>query len=736
MTVTTIDVSNEIELNQAIASADAATSGSFDIVFTQSITEGTDVGNSITFGAQTLSAPPDLYALNLASGVSVTIDGGGNTLDGAGAYRGFFVYAGNVTINNLTIANAHAVGGAGGPSGGGGAGLGGGLFVASAGTVTVAGVAFNRDSATGGAGGAANGGSGGGGGLGGAGGFSTAPGSGSTGGGGGGGIGARASGGDGVGFDGGSGVVLGAAGGGSGGGGGGGIVGSGAGGGIGGSPGPSLATGGTGGFGGGGGGGYVFGHGGFGGFGGGGGGGREFGGVGGFGGGGGGGATIGGGGGSGGFGGGGGNLSSGGGGGLGAGGDIFVQQGGVLTTEGGSLAGGSVRGGTGSVLANQGTAYASGIFLQGKAALTLAPLSGQTLSLGDALADQNIAGGTQPAGTVVIDGPGVVVASGTGDITVGNLQVVGTGATLGLLALEGVTLSAQTLTNGVGLTHGFAGLGGFGTVNGSVDNEGVIIAASNVSGTPATLDATGNVSGIGAMLIEPAAELVLGGTVGAGQLIAFFPGAPGGSTLEAVKTFAMAGTIGYFGGADTIDLPNVPFDSATLAPPDYSNGTLTISNTDGTVLDTLDFFGAYVSSDFTLSSDGHGGTDITTDHVPCFVLGTRIATARGEVAVEELMIGEAVVTYSGELRPIRWIGRRSYDGQFIRGNAKVLPIIVVAGALADGVPARDLWLSPQHALLLEDVLVPAECLVNGASVARCESVARVDYFHIEPTATT
>jgi hypothetical protein len=126
---------------------------------------------------------------------------------------------------------------------------------------------------------------------------------------------------------------------------------------------------------------------------------------------------------------------------------------------------------------------------------------------------------------VVIDGPGVVVASGTGDITVGNLQVVGTGATLGLLALEGVTLSAQTLTNGVGLTHGFAGLGGFGTVNGSVDNEGVIIAASNVSGTPATLDVTGNVSGIGAMLIEPAAELVLGGTVGAGQLIAFFPGA-------------------------------------------------------------------------------------------------------------------------------------------------------------------------------------------------------------------
>ena len=68
MGATTIHVGNEAELNQAIASADAATSGSFDIVFTApTITEGTDLGNSSTFGAQTLSAPPDLYALNLTS---------------------------------------------------------------------------------------------------------------------------------------------------------------------------------------------------------------------------------------------------------------------------------------------------------------------------------------------------------------------------------------------------------------------------------------------------------------------------------------------------------------------------------------------------------------------------------------------------------------------------------------------------------------------------------------------
>ena len=154
---TTIDVSDEAELNQAIATVDAASSGSYVIQFAADITEGTDSGTKITYGSQTLDAPADLYALNLSSGVTLTIEGGGYKLDGDGKYRGLLVYAGNVMVQNLTIADAAAIGGAGGGAsaggGGGGAGLGGGLFVASAGTVTVADVSFVSDSATGGAGG-------------------------------------------------------------------------------------------------------------------------------------------------------------------------------------------------------------------------------------------------------------------------------------------------------------------------------------------------------------------------------------------------------------------------------------------------------------------------------------------------------------------------------------------------------------------------------------------------------
>jgi glycosyltransferase involved in cell wall biosynthesis len=117
--------------------------------------------------------------------------------------------------------------------------------------------------------------------------------------------------------------------------------------------------------------------------------------------------------------------------------------------------------------------------------------------------------------------------------------------------------------------------------------------------------------------------------------------------------------------------------------------------------------------------------------IACFCDGTRILTEHGEVPVDQLAIGDRVATWSGALRPIKWIGRRSYGGRFIRGNLNVLPVIVKAGALADGVPRRDLFLSPLHALLLDGVLVPAECLVNGRSIVGCQAAETVAYVHIE-----
>jgi len=61
----------------------------------------------------------------------------------------------------------------------------------------------------------------------------------------------------------------------------------------------------------------------------------------------------------------------------------------------------------------------------------------------------------------------------------------------------------------------------------------------------------------------------------------------------------------------------------------------------------------------------------------------------------------------------------------------VLPVLIKAGALADNVPRRDLWVSPLHAMFIDGVLVPAYALINDVSIVQATSVKRVEYFHLE-----
>jgi len=94
------------------------------------------------------------------------------------------------------------------------------------------------------------------------------------------------------------------------------------------------------------------------------------------------------------------------------------------------------------------------------------------------------------------------------------------------------------------------------------------------------------------------------------------------------------------------------------------------------------------------------------------------------------------MTASGDARPIKWIGRRSYSGRFVIGRKDILPVCIKAGAIDDNVPRRDLWISPNHAMYFKDehlggVLIEAKDLINGASIVQAESVEKVEYIHIE-----
>jgi hypothetical protein len=121
----------------------------------------------------------------------------------------------------------------------------------------------------------------------------------------------------------------------------------------------------------------------------------------------------------------------------------------------------------------------------------------------------------------------------------------------------------------------------------------------------------------------------------------------------------------------------------------------------------------------------------TNDFVaPCYAEGTRILTARGAVAVEDLVEGDEAVTASGATRPVIWIGSRRVRCDIHPNPAEVNPVRIRKGAFGEGLPERDLVLSPGHAAFMDGVLIPAHSLINGATIVQ-EQVEQVRYFHVE-----
>ncbi len=119
--------------------------------------------------------------------------------------------------------------------------------------------------------------------------------------------------------------------------------------------------------------------------------------------------------------------------------------------------------------------------------------------------------------------------------------------------------------------------------------------------------------------------------------------------------------------------------------------------------------------------------------VPCYCVGTRILTDRGEIAVEALQVGDMVMTtLAGRQipKPVRWLGHRRLGLANHPHPDDTCPIRIRAGALGIGRPHRDLLVSPGHRLRLEDTLVRALDLVNGATIVQ-ERPKTVEYWHVE-----
>ncbi|MDG3041891.1 Hint domain-containing protein [Roseicyclus marinus] len=120
--------------------------------------------------------------------------------------------------------------------------------------------------------------------------------------------------------------------------------------------------------------------------------------------------------------------------------------------------------------------------------------------------------------------------------------------------------------------------------------------------------------------------------------------------------------------------------------------------------------------------------------VICFASGTRIATPRGEIAVEDLAVGDLVTTLDQGARPLVWTGATARD--WSRAPHPEKPILLKAGCLGPGRPERDLIVSPQHRVLLAapgeagGILVPAKSLLGQPGVRQMGGCRSVVYHHI------
>ena len=126
--------------------------------------------------------------------------------------------------------------------------------------------------------------------------------------------------------------------------------------------------------------------------------------------------------------------------------------------------------------------------------------------------------------------------------------------------------------------------------------------------------------------------------------------------------------------------------------------------------------------------------------VPCFTAGTLIATDRGEIAVEDLNTGDRVWTRDLGFQPITWIGRRRLDATLLELWPNLRPIRIAAGALGQGLPLRDLVVSPQHRVLVRsaiaermfgrrEVLVAAKHLLGLTGIEVASDLSEVEYVH-------
>jgi hypothetical protein len=126
----------------------------------------------------------------------------------------------------------------------------------------------------------------------------------------------------------------------------------------------------------------------------------------------------------------------------------------------------------------------------------------------------------------------------------------------------------------------------------------------------------------------------------------------------------------------------------------------------------------------------------TTTYTYCFLSGTLISTPGGEVPIEYLKIGDLVTTEDGRAVPVKWIGEQRVKNWMFAPSHRT-PVLISKGALGNGLPHSDLYVSADHGMILDGLIVTASALVNDTTirfVPMAEMPETFTYYHIETEA--
>ena len=171
---------------------------------------------------------------------------------------------------------------------------------------------------------------------------------------------------------------------------------------------------------------------------------------------------------------------------------------------------------------------------------------------------------------------------------------------------------------------------------------------------------------------------------------------------------------------DTLNLTGAGPLRIVYDPTNPENGTVTFLDADRNPTGTLSFVNI-------------------ENVVPCFTPGTLIATPKGEVPVEHLKAGDRVITRDNGLQEIRWVGQKTLGWRELAANPHLKPVLIRQGSLGNGLPERDMMVSPNHRMLVandrtalyfdeHEVLVSAKHLVAANGIQAIESIGTT-YIH-------